>query len=405
MIRVDFRRVFVISGLTSLVIVYPVLWARMISRTVERTGADFIAFYAAGRIAQNEGPGHVYDLDLQRHYEEQVVGFAILPEHISPYLHPPFVVPIAQLVSGDNFIFSFILWNLVMLAFLVGGTIPLLSLFWEGLDRKEKMILLASILLFYPSFVSLINGQDSAILYLGGCLWLVGLLKKKDWLAGLGLTIMAVRPHIALPLALPFLFRRREVWWWFLLDACLLGGLTLAYAGVQGTAGFLQILLVSGGGVNYHTGEINMLNLIGLLERLLPAVSPNHIRWFGWGAYAASLISLCVLWARRQQLGEKEFSLAVLLSLFTAPHFHFHDFVLLIVPIACLMLTLRRELYMPAKNAVLLPLIISLALLFSYFTKFLKDSISYIVMLFLLLALWIPGRMFLKKGVTDRESP
>ena len=86
--KVNFRRVFVVAALTSLVLVYSLLWLRMITTPVEYTGADFIAFYAAGRIAQAEGPAHVYDLELQQHYEEEVVGFEVAPEHISPFLHP-----------------------------------------------------------------------------------------------------------------------------------------------------------------------------------------------------------------------------------------------------------------------------------------------------------------------------
>ena len=93
---IDLRRVFVSAALISLILSYALLWLRMITTWKEYTGADFIAFYAAGRIAQNEGAEYGYDLDLQRHYEEEVVGFEIAPEHISPYLHPPFIIPIAQ---------------------------------------------------------------------------------------------------------------------------------------------------------------------------------------------------------------------------------------------------------------------------------------------------------------------
>ena len=42
--RIDFRRVFVITSLTALIVIYAVLWLRMISSRAERTGADFIVF-------------------------------------------------------------------------------------------------------------------------------------------------------------------------------------------------------------------------------------------------------------------------------------------------------------------------------------------------------------------------
>jgi len=39
---VSFRHVFVVGGLAALVIIYAVLWLRMIESPAERTGADFI---------------------------------------------------------------------------------------------------------------------------------------------------------------------------------------------------------------------------------------------------------------------------------------------------------------------------------------------------------------------------
>jgi hypothetical protein len=401
---IDLRRVFVSAAFISLVLCYALLWLRMITTWKEYTGADFIAFYAAGRIARNEGAEYGYDLDLQRRYEQEVVGFEIAPEHISPYLHPPFILPIARLVSLDDFRLSFGLWNLVMIGFLAMGTIPWTSLFRAAFDRRQAALLVASVLLFYPSYVSIVNGQDSAILFFGGCLWLAGIVTRRDWMAGLGLAVLAVRPHLALPLALPFLFRQRKVWWWFLLGAVVLAGFSFFYAGWGGVEGFLRVLLVSGRGVNYHTGENNMLNLIGLLLRIFPGVQADILRWFGWGVYFAAIIFLCALWARTRQLTERELSLAVLLGLFTAPHFHFHDFVLLIVPVACLMLVLLKRGSPARQNVLLFPLVVSFILLFSYFADFLKESVCYFVMLFLGLAVWFPGRFFPSQPAAQEEA-
>jgi len=395
--KVNLRRVFVVAALASLALVYSLLWLRMIATPVEYTGADFIAFYAAGRIAQVEGPAHVYDLVLQQHYEEEVVGFEVAPEHISPFLHPPFIVPLARALALDDFILSFALWDLVMLVFLVLGALPLFYLLREGISRQQRLVVLAGILLFFPCYVGLITGQDSAILYFGACVWMLGVLTDKDWLAGLGLAVMTVRPHLALPLALPFLFKRRGVWWWFLLGASLLALFSLAYVGVDGIAGFFRVLLVSGRGENYHTGEEHMFNTIGLLVRTVPALPRLYVRWTGWSTYLLAVIGLCVLWARVPRVEEGHVSLAVILSLFTAPHSHINDLVLLIVPVVGLLLVLVRKRYLLEQDAVFLPLGVSLVLLFSFFTESLKYSLSYLVMLFLLLAVWFPEKLFRRK--------
>ena len=377
------------------------LWLRMITTPVEYTGADFIAFYAAGRIAQAEGPAHVYDLELQQHYEEEVVGFEVAPEHISPFLHPPFIVPLARALALDDFILSFVLWDLVMLAFLVLGALPLFYLLREGLSRQQRLVLLAGILLFFPCYASLVIGQDSAIFYFSACIWMFGMLTKRDWLAGLGLAGMTVRPHLALPLALPFLFKRRGVWWWFLIGAAVLALFSLVYVGVDGIEGFFRVLLVSGRGENYHTGEEHMFNTIGLLLRTVPALPRLYVRWTGWSTYLLAIIGLCVLWARVPRVEERHVSLAVILSLFTAPHSHIQDLVLLIIPLACLMLVLIHKKYLLSRDAVLLPLAASWVLLFSFFAEFLKYGVYYLFILFLLIALWFPERFFRKR----LESP
>jgi len=403
--KINLRRVFVVAALASLLLSYALLWLRMITTPVDQTGPDFIAFYAAGRIAQAEAPARVYDLALQQHYEEEVIGFDVAPEHISPFLHPPYIVPLAQALALDNFILSFVLWDVVMLVFLALGAAPLYYLLKEGLSRRQRLVLLAGILLFFPCYASLMIGQDSAIVYLGVCLWLFGLLTEKDWLAGLGLAAMTLRPHLVLPLALPFLFtctcasagKRRGVWWWFLIGAAALALVSLAYVGVDGVEGFFRILLVSGQGENYHTGEEHMFNTIGVLWRAFPDMPSLYVHGIGWGVYLAATAGLCVLWAKMPLLSERHLSLAVILALFTSPHSHIQDLVLLIVPLACLMLVWLRKKYLPPRDAVLLPLAASLVLLFSFFTEFLKYGVYYLVILFLLLALWFPDRLFRKR--------
>ena len=395
--QVNLRRVFVVAALASLVLVYSMLWLRMITTPVEYTGADFIAFYAAGRIAQAEGPAQVYDLELQRHYEEEVVGFEVAPEHISPFLHPPFIVPLARALALDDFILSFVLWDLVMLAFLVLGALPLFYLLREGLSRQQRLVLLAGILLFFPCYASLVIGQDSAIFYFSACIWMFGLLTKRDWLAGLGLAGMTVRPHLALPLALPFLFKRRGVWWWFLIGAAVLALFSLVYVGVDGIEGFFRVLLVSGRGENYQMNEERMFNTIGLLWRAIPDLSPLYVHGIGWGVYLATTTGLCVLWAKTPLLDERHIGLAVILSLFSSPHSHIQDLVLLLIPIACLMLVLIHKKYLLSRDAVLLPLAASWVLLFSFFAEFLKYGVYYLFILFLLIALWFPERFFRKR--------
>jgi hypothetical protein len=398
--RVDFRRVFVITSLGILILSYALLWLRMITTPIQYTGTDFVAFYAAARIAKIEGTGHIYDVGLQQKYEEALIGEAITSEIVRIYLNPPFVVPLVQAIALDNFVLSLILWNGMMLAFLIAGTLFLIPLLRGGFSKKEWPIVLAGILFFFPGYKSLVVGQNSAMLYFGACAWMAGVLMKKDWLGGLGLAVMTVRPHLALPLALAFLFsKRRGIWWWFLLGVIFLAGFSLVYMGINGVEGFLRILAFSGSGVNLTTGENNMLNLIGLLMRLMPGIPTQTIRWIGWGVYFAAMLGLCIYWARRPAIGEREISLAVILGMLTTPHLHLHDFVLLVVPLASFIILARRK-HLLAGDIILVPLAISLAFLLSFFAESLQSYIPYVVMLVLFLLVWFPDKIF-----SRREDP
>jgi len=208
---------------------------------------------------------------------------------------------------------------------------------------------------------------------------------------------MTVRPHLALPLALAFLFsRRRGLWWWFVAGALGLAGLSLAYAGVAGITGFLHMLVFSGSGANLTTGESSMVNLNGLLIRLLPGVPLAVIHWVGWGAYFAGMAGLCVYFARQPRLGERQISLAVMVCLFTAPHLHLHDFILLMLPVVCF-LRLARDRQLPSGQLVLVPLGLSLILLFSFFNKFLENNVPVLVWLAVLALVWFPEKIFSRR--------
>jgi hypothetical protein len=62
---------------------------------------------------------------------------------------------------------------------------------------------------------------------------------------------------------------------------------------------------------------------------------------------------------------------------------------------------LDPKIYLLSRDAVLLPLADSLVLLFSFFAESLIYGVYYLIILFLLIALWFPERLFRKR----LESP
>jgi hypothetical protein len=398
--RINFRRVFIVTGLITLVSVYVLLWAQMISSQEQRTGADFIVFFAAGRIAQTDGAAHVYEPLLQQALEQEQVGFTLAPGQVLLYNHVPYLIPILQVLISGNYVASFYRWAALLLVLGIAGVILLAgTLRRAGWRRAEVWLAAAGMLTFFPLFVSVLNGQDSAFTLLGLCLYLVGILTGRDWLAGIGLALTSIRPQVTVLLVLPYLFKRQKVFGWFCLAAAVLGAVSLAILGVNGMRGFLELLLVSAGGEWYGLKEPLMVNLVGLIWRNAPGLGDNVIHWIGWVFYAVTLAGLCVLWGRSREITGKQIGLAIVLTVLVVPHLHYHDLTLLLVALAAALLALVRDGFLRAQRAALVPLVLSLAFLFSNFAPILKLNFPYLVMIFLGLALYSPGILFHDKRV------
>lgn len=392
---VNFRRIFIVAGLTALVLIYFTLWTKMISSPAERTGTDFISPYSAARIAQRWGASQVYDLELQRTIQAEVVGFDLQPGQVLMFNHPPYLVPLLVLLVDGNYAASLVRYVAIMLALYLACAASIAWLLRRAAWRQADILLvLAGILSFYPLFVSLVNAQDTAILVLGALLWLAGLLTGRDWLAGLGLALTSVRPHVTVLLAVPFIFKRQKVFGWFTLAIGVLGVISLFVLGPDGIKSYLHILLTAAGGNWYGMNEPVMVNLVGLLWRLTPGLGTNVIHLVGWSVYGLTLVGLCIVWARSRGIVEKQVALAAVLAVFAVPHLHYHDLALLVVPLVAGLLFLAREKFLPARELALAPLIGSFILLLSSLVPVLRNNTPYLVMAVLVWLICFPMTAF-----------
>src|SRR5262245_27810572 len=115
------RSIFIIVAIVSLIISYVGIWMRLISDPIERTGSDFIAFYSAGRVAQDHDTSHVYDPLLQQDIQEEEVGFPLAPGQVLLYNHLPFLIPILQIIVSSNYVNSFYRWIFLLIVLYVSG--------------------------------------------------------------------------------------------------------------------------------------------------------------------------------------------------------------------------------------------------------------------------------------------
>jgi len=391
--RINFRRILIASGLIVLVIIYAVLWLKMITSRAESTGTDFISSYSAARIAQRWGAANVYDQELERRIQADVVGFALAQGQVLMFNHPPYLVPMLVLIVNGSYAASMIRYVAIMIALYLACAAFIVWLLQQAAwKQRDNLLLLAGFLTFYPLFVSLLNAQDTAVLVLGAFLWLAGLLTGKDWLAGVGLALTSVRPHITILLAVPFVFRRQKVFGWFSLAIGSLAVVSLIVLGPNGVKTYLQVLLIAAGGNWYGMNEPAMINLVGLLWRILPGLGANLIHAIGWIVYGGTLVGLCILWMRSRVIAEKQVALAIALTIFTVPHLHYHDLTLLVVALVAGLMLLVREGYLRPREAALAPLVLSFGFLFASLVPVLKNNAAYLVMILLILIVWMPGK-------------
>ncbi len=388
--KVNLYRVLLITILISLGLSYAILSIQMLGNKYRYTHADFIIFYTAGRIAQLHGPQNVYELGLQQQIEQTVFGYPIGIIDIYPYNHLPILIPILQLLIREDYVTSFVIWQ-IFLVLVYGLSAWILIKPVSKLLGIKPFLPFIEIMVFLPVYASIATGQDTAILFFGSVLLLIGFLSEKDELAGFGLAMTSVRPQITLILMIPFFINRRKVFWWFLAGVTVLGLLSLSISGTRGILDFIHILLISSKGSGYDAAEYDMVNMIGVLTRATPWLGAQMIRIIGWVAYLFTMIFFVIWGLKSHRLSIEQIATSFVLALFMVPHLHYHDLALLLIPIFSLMLILNENRFMNSGAISLLPLIFSIALLLSNITRAMKFNFPAFIMAILLIWLLFPG--------------
>ena len=377
---------FAIASILLLTSIYLFLWKIEITDPKIYHTSDFIAFYTAGRIANKKGASQVYNQQEQFNIQTTLMDKEIAPNELLSYNHLPFLIPLLEAITSENYTASFTRWGLILLAINIGSTFILLKIF-PNFNHKEWIVAAAGTVLFFPSIISILQGQDTAILLLGASIWMVGLLQKKDKLAGLGLALVTIRPHIALVLAIPFIFKRRMVWWWFLLGASTLALFSITLIGIEGTQEFIQLLTISSRGEGFQLKPEAMFNLVGILARMIPTLSHKILEIIGWSGFGIAIIGLSTMWRKSTAISEAHIGMAILLSLFTAPHLHYHDLALLLLPLLAVLRIAISEKKITIGVVSIIPLSISFILFINHYLPSIYP-LPYLLMFILAILLW-----------------
>jgi len=364
------------------------VWQRMLHPDLYKQ-TDFSIFYTAGLIADTGRYDLIYDIKTQLVTRQEFLLVPLETTQLLPFNHPPLFVPLLQIIIDGNYLASYWRWVAVLFLFLMATMVVLNKLLQtEKLEAGQRWLFILTSVLFYPLFVSFFRGQDTVIVLLGVMIWMYGLVTDRDALSGTGLALAILRPQIALMLAFPFLFKRKKVWWWFFGVASLFAVYSLLLVGPNGVRDYLTMIGISAQGQGYEINQQAMLNFTGLILRLFPQVNLDILHLITWGLFCAALAGLAIWWKNSSEIGYRHIVLAVTISLFVAPHLHYHDLTLLLIPCLGVGLAAIRANRLKIGDFAGLLTLLSSALMISFLWLPIQNILPYLWMAIMIWVVW-----------------
>ena len=194
-------------------------------------------------------------------------------------------------------------------------------------------------LAFFPTFMTLIQGQDSILLLLVFVLTFVFLKKNADFLAGSCLALGLFRFHVVLPLALILLLKSRRnavlglfplVWSCsFAVSAGLVGWNTVVHYPQY-------VLRLEAGGAGGAIVPAKMPTLHGLLDPIIGTYAGKTTSDVMTALFSCALLLIAVLhWPGRNEKTDfdLQFSLTMVITVLVSYHAYAHDLSLLLLPL------------------------------------------------------------------------
>lgn len=296
-------------------------------------GRDFVIQMTAGRVASIDGPEHLYEPAIQLQRQSEVLCDSLAEDSLLPFNHTPILVPALRPLSSLSNGRAYLVWTVFSLILLLLSTLFMTAGFSaRGATGMQSTLSRLAILTFFPVAVSIAQGQDTSILLLGVAAWIALMHAGRDVESGLLLSLATVRPHIALGLAIPFLFARRRIFVGFFVGTAALATYSVILVGLEGVFDYLDLIRATSIGGMWPIGQSRMPNLLGLLIRVGGDDSTQMKAAVAWLAWLGFMIAASIRWWR---LGPRTSALhgCVLIvgTVLLVPHIHIHDSAVLAV--------------------------------------------------------------------------
>ena len=376
--RIDLLSVLFCCVCIGLIAAYITVWLPFAHDRMAKR-ADFLIYFTAANLPSDQ----IYNIDAQRNVQIKTLGSPVpIKGDVLPFNHAPVLLPLMRVLIDENYESSYRRWTLVLWLVMVSCAVLVYFI-------SENVLIALASLSFYPVFISIMKGHDTAFVLLGLLLFTYLLKREKDLLAGIALSLTILKPHLAIFIAVPLITRPKALLG-FSTASIILGLYSWFLVGMRGAADFVSMLRMSASGDQLEMRTLAMFNLLGLLERA--GMTHENARVIAWGVFILCSALILFLWFRNRT--NPPIALTVLLALFTSPHLHGHDLALLVVCFA----TLRN--FPPV---LVLASSVLLAMLDIKWTNW-RYSAAQIVMIVILVAVLKEGRLRKTEAIPARLS-
>jgi hypothetical protein len=274
-----------------------------------RVRNDFRLIYGAALAGWEHGYNHLYDLAAQK---AAVEGLG-QGTYWSPFLNPPPLVWLATPFLAVPFEVAILLWSLL----LVGAVLLAWRLAAPG-SRLTRAAHLALFLGLFPVAFGLMVGQPVALVAaaVAASWWLAE--HKRPVLAGLALSLIAIKPQLALlvPLCLLVAGRGRMFGAWFAATA-VMAVVTLALLGGDGLQRYRDVLSLASQWEPTRryaiAGPLGLGPQVYVVQALVAGVA------------------IVAAWRQRNGAFARPVATGIVASLLFTPYVGFQDFAMLVV--------------------------------------------------------------------------
>ncbi|MFN2581119.1 MAG: glycosyltransferase family 87 protein [Candidatus Dormibacteria bacterium] len=302
---------------------------------------DFFAFYSAATLVHDGRAGDLYNAGavttVERGIWPQPTGYA----GYMPFLNPPSAAVVLSPLATLSFGGARITWFLISVAVVVGSAL----LLTRGHTRRVQTLGMLVALATFPAYQAFVEGQWSFVLLLGTLLALLAWRRGRQWVAGIALVVLWLKPPLLLLVLIWLLLTRR----WRVAAAAVaaviaLTVITLPWTGMGANLAYLQYLVnvsaahASGGGAAgaaaWEGAFANMEGLLGLGATL--AGQANALATDIVSAVLALALIGYFAWTTQRDWLCKPIPLNVVLAalctgLLLDPHLYAQDCVLLLL--------------------------------------------------------------------------